>query len=886
MSLRRQITRGLRSLVHRGAVDADIDDELRHYFDETVAAYATRGYTPDEARRAAQLEVGNMTAAHQQVRSHGWENVVETVLTDLRHGLRRLRANPGFTIVSVLTLALGIGATTAIFSAVSPILFEPLPYPGGNHIVMVWYAGDDGSRVMPTFGNYHELAARSKSFEAIAGYAPWQPTMLGTAQPERLTGQAVNADFFRVLGVAPAIGRGLSADDDRSSGAKTVMISDRLWRRRFGGDANVIGRAITLNENSYTIVGVLPRDFENVLAPDADVWTLLQLDPPVGFGGSEWGHWLHVVARLRPAVTAASAQRDLDLIARTPQQEFPRAPWAALKNGTIVSALRDDVAGPVKPALLAVMGAVILLLVSACVNVTNLLLGRGSQRRAEFAMRVALGASRGRLLQQLLTESVVLALVGGALGLAIAVGGVQALVALSPPGMPRVHAIGVHGSVFLFALAVSTFVGIAVGLTPAIQAARDDLRAGLQEGSRSAVRGNHVTRRVLVVAEVALALVLLVGAGLLLRSIGRLFSISPGFDSSHLVTMQVQVATPHRIPGDTGKARYFEEVVDAVQRTPGVATAGFTSELPLSGADSRNDEYCGQIDGAPSTAQSCAFRYSVTPAYFTAMKIPLVRGRLLHEGDKQSAASHKVVVSEAFAKRAFGKRDPLGQHIRYSGSDQRPWDEIVGVVGDVREAGLGAEKMNAFYSTLEQAQWVDNPLWLVVRARGDAAALTDAIKQAVWSVDKDQPISRIATMDARIAATEAQRHFALIVFEAFALTALALAAIGIYGVVSGSVAERIREIGVRAALGASPGDISGLIIRQGMTLAAVGAVIGVGGAMFASRALVTLLFGVSTLDAVTYGGVIALLLAIAGIACWLPATRAARVDPSITLRAH
>jgi predicted permease len=318
---------------------------------------------------------------------------------------------------------------------------------------------------------------------------------------------------------------------------------------------------------------------------------------------------------------------------------------------------------------------------------------------------------------------------------------------------------------------------------------------------------------------------------------------------------------------------------------PGVATAAFTSELPLSGGESKYDEYCGQIDGAPSGADTCAFRYSVTPAYFASMKIPLVRGRLLDRTDVQDAPVHKVVISEAFAKRAFGNRDPIGQRIRYSGGERRPWDEIVGVVGDVREAGLGAEKMNAFYSTLEQAQWVDNPLWLVVRARGSASALTDAVKQAIWSVDKNQPISRIATMDARIAATEAQRHFALIVFEAFALASLALAAIGIYGVLSGSVAERIREIGVRSALGASPRDISGLIIRQGMALAFGGVVIGVGGAIFASRALVTLLFGVNTLDAPTYCGVIALLLAIAGIACWLPASRAARIDPSITLRA-
>lgn len=407
MSLWRHITRGLRSLTRRDAADAAIDEELRHYFDQAVATNAVRGYSPGEARRAARLEVGNMTATHEHVRSYGWENVVETILADLRYAVRRLRANPGFALVSVLTLALGIGATTAIFSAVNPILFEPLPYPAGSRIVMVWYAGDDGSRVMQTFGNYRELAARSKSFEAIAGYAPWQPTMLGNTEPERLDGQVVNADFFRVLGVAPALGGGLSAKDDRSDGAKTVVISDRLWRRRFAADPNVIGQRVSLNETAYTIVGVLPRDFENVLAPESDIWTLLQLDAPVGFGGSEWGHWLHIVARLRPGVSVAAAQRDLDVIARTPVREFPRAPWAALRKGTIVSSLRNDVSAPVRPALVAVIGAAIVLLLIACVNVTNMLLGRGSQRRAEFAMRAALGAGRGRLLRQLLTESLV-----------------------------------------------------------------------------------------------------------------------------------------------------------------------------------------------------------------------------------------------------------------------------------------------------------------------------------------------------------------------------------------------------------------------------------------------------------------------------------------------
>ncbi len=886
MSLWRELTRGLRALVHREAADADIDDELRQYFDQAVAAYTRSGYTPAEARRAARLEVGNMTAAHEQVRSYGWENLVETALADIRHAFRRLRANPGFTLVSVLTLALGVGATTAIFSAVNPILFEPLPYPGGDRIVMVWYRGNDGSPTAQTFGNYRELATRSKSFEAIAGFAPWQPTMLGNTEPERLEGQRVNADFFSVLGVSTALGPGLSAGDDHSTGARTVVISDRLWRRRFAADANVIGRRISLDENPYIVVGVLPRDFENVLSPESDIWTLLRLDPPVAFEGQEWGHWLRIVARLRRGVPTATAQHELDVIARTPLPELPRPSWAALDHGTIVRPLRDDIAAPVKPALLAMIAAVIILLFIACVNVTNLLLGRGWQRRGEFAMRAALGAGRNRLFRQLLTESVVLAFLGGVSGLAVATVGVRALVTLSPPGMPRLQVIGIHGPVFLFSLVVSTLIGIVVGLVPAIQATRGDLRTGLQEGSRRTARGTHITRRMLVIAEVALALVLLVGAGLLLRSIERLFSIPPGFDSSHLITMQVQVATPHRIQGDSAKRRFFAQVVDAVQRVPHVVAAGLTSELPLSGGESKYDEYCGEIDGMRSTNETCAFRYAVTPSYFASMKIPLVRGRLLGRTDTQDMPVHAVVVSETFANRAFPNRDAIGHRIRYSGGEQRPWDEIVGIVGDVKEAGLGSEKVNAFYSTIEQAEWVDNPMWLVARTRGDPGASTNAIKQAVWSIDRDQPITRVATMEARVAATEAQRHFALIVFEVFAATSLALAAIGIYGVLSGSVTERIREIGVRFALGASPRDVYGLVLRQGMTLAAIGVVLGVGGAIFSSRTLVSLLFGVSTLDVVTYAGVIALLLAIAAVACWLPASRAARIDPSITLRAE
>jgi putative ABC transport system permease protein len=807
-------------------------------------------------------------------------------LQDFHYALRQMRKNPGFACTAILILGLGIGATTAIFSAVNPILFKALPYPHASRIVMLWYAAQDSSRIPQTFHTYRELVERNRSFETIAVMKPWQPALAGADQPERLDGQKVSAGYFHTLGVAPALGRDFQAADDILHGPRVVVLSNGLWRGHFGGDSTIIGRDIKLDDDNYTVVGVMPAAFDNVLARSAKLWSPLQYDAGniVSLQTREWGHHLRMVARLRAGVSIGQARSDLERIAHTPVSEFPRPPWAALEQGFIANSLQGDLASGVKPALLAISGAVVLVLLIACVNVTNLLLARGAHRRGEFAMRAALGAGRTRLIRQLLTESLLLATLGGAFGIMVAQFGVRALVALSPPELPRLDAIRLDGTVFAFALGVSALIGLMVGVIPARYASRGDLHMGVQQSSTRTASGQQFTRRSLVVTEFAIALVLLVSAGLLLRSLQHLFAIDPGFDTAHVLTMQVQ-ESGHRFDDDRARARFFMQAVEAVRRVPGVASAAFTSQLPLSGDF---ESFGVQFASNPNDNNDAALRYAVSPGYFEVMRIPLRRGRLLDEHDVAGAPA-AVLLSESFAKRKFPGQEPLGQRLRVGpdiGRADRPWGTVVGVVGDVKQASLALSDSDAFYTSTTQYAWVDTMQSLVVRAHGDAAALTPAIKNAVWSVDKDQPIVRVATMDSLVTISEAERHFVLILFEAFGLVALVLAATGIYGVLSGSVTERMREIGVRVAVGATRGDILTLVIRQGVMLTVFGVGIGLAGAMAASQALISLLFGVSRLDPATYLGVIALLTGVSIIACGLPAWRAAQVDPATTLRAE
>ena len=879
MSLWRQLTRGLRVLVLPAAADDEVADEVSHYLAEAQAELVARGVDAEEARRAAQLEVGNVTVVRQEIRSHGWEHFVREFLGDLSYAARRIRHDPGFSCVAALTLALGIGAATAMFSVVNPILLEPLPYPDARSLVSIWYASPDGKPVPQAFGSYREIVARSHSFAAAAVVSTWQPT-LSAGEPERLHGQRVSADYFRTLGVMPSRGRTLGPTDDRPSASRVVIISDGLWRRRFQADRAILGRPITLDDDAYTVVGIMPPGFENVLSPSTEVWTALQYDPALpSLEGREWGHHLLMVGRLRPGVRAPQAIAEINGVARAAIPEFKRPPWAAAQHGYLVRPLQDEVTGAVKPVLLAVLGAIVLLLLIAVVNVTNLVLARGSQRRAEMAVRAALGAGRGRLARQLLTESLVLAVLGGALGLLVGRLGINALLALAPSSLPRVGAVRLDGTVFVFALAMTALAGVAVGLAPALQLSRG---AGLlaQAGSSRVVGPTSRIHGALVVAEVALALVLLVGAGLLWRSVDRLFGVEPGFDPAHVLTMQVQASGRKSLEASVSR-QFFERAIESVRQVPGVLSAAFTSQLPLSGDE---DLYGVRFESGEREAGEAgsAFRYAVTPGYVETMAIPLRRGRSIDPRDTPGAPVG-VLVSESLARRMFPNGDPLGQRLHLGRTDL-PWYTVVGVVGNVKQVSLAVDQPDAVYIAASQWYSADQAMSLVVRVEGDAAALAPAIRQAVWRIDKRRPIVRVSTLQALVAASTAERRFAMILFEAFALVSLGLAALGIYGVLAGAVAERTREIGLRSAMGASRGRILSEIVRRGAALTGIGVAVGLGAAAAASRAVASLLFGVSRLDAWTYIGVSALLFAVAGIASWLPAWRAARIDPVVALR--
>jgi len=867
----RQLFSRAAGLFGRRRRDAALTDEIRVHLDLIADDFVRRGMTPEAARMAARREFGGVDQIKEHYRDQrGWP-ALDALVQDARYACVTLRRDPVFCLVAVLTLALGIGATTTIFGGVKAVLLEPLPYVDADRVAEVIETNPSGTRNHGTFGMFRGLADRTRSFDAMAVVKSWQPAITGDGQPERLEGQRVSARYFYVLRVPTASGRVFNAADDRHGGANVVILSDALWRRRFGGDATIIGRPITLDDATYTVVGITPSGFENALAPSAEIWAPLQYDMSLGVA---WGHHLRTIGRLKSGVTAGAASRELDDIGHAVLNEWRPASYGP--NLVLqVNPLVTEITRAVRPSLLAVLGAVALVLLVACVNVTNLLLARGARRREEFVTRMALGAGRWRLIRLVLVESVVLALVGGALAVATADLGVRALVAVAPPELPRANSIRVDGIVFAFATALATLSGLVAGLIPALQVSRD-ASAGVMRSTPRSVTPRRGTRGALVVAEVAVALVLLVGAGLLLRSFQRLFAVAPGFDSSGRVTMQVQAA---RRFDSVATDRFYERALEEVRGVPGVERAGLTSQLPLSGDD---DEYGARFEGDAPSAGYNVFRYAVSPGYLEAMGIAVRSGRVLDERDARNAPP-AALISESLARRRFAGQDPIGRRV-HLGPPAAPWYTIVGVAADVRQVSLAVSQPDAVYIATRQSWFPERTLSLVVTARGDATSVVPALRRAIWSVDKDQPIVRVATVDSLVAASAATRRFALWLFESFAAAALMLAAIGLYGLLSGIVTERHHEIGIRGALGASRSAIVALVARQGLGLAGVGVVAGLFAALAASRVLATLLCGITPFDPVTYAASAALLVGVAALACAVPAWRAVRIDPAVALK--
>ena len=801
-----------------------------------------------------------------------------TFFGDLKHGLRLLRRAPAFAVLSVLTLALGIGATTAIFSVADPVLFQALPYPHPERLVIVGERDADGTMSNVGFLTYRDFVREARTIERAAAMGSWQVTLDDHGAPERVSGQRVSASFFSVLGVRPALGRDFNLDEDAPSTNSVVILSHGLWERRYGGDSSVVGHTISINGVPYLVAGVLPASFESVLASDAEIWRVLGYDASLPYACRTCRH-LRVIARVRTGATPASAAMELSALSARLVREYPKEYPAA---GAIVVPLGDATMSAARPVLWAVLGASALVLLIATANVANLQLARAMRREEEFAIRVALGAGRRRLTAQLLAEGLLLALVGGAAGLLVAKLTLGMLVARLPETMPRLSAIGLDRTALMVGAAITLLLGVAIGLVPAMRDDRAELGHSLRGGQRLTGGRRHVARAALVVAEVALALMLLVGAGLLARSLVRLMSVNTGFDANHLLTLETQATGPKYADNNAVYLNH-ERVLATLRQLPGVTRVATVSQLPLGG---NLDMYGVNAEDKPLANPELApyaDRYAVSPDYLGTMGIAIRRGRAFADADNSEKAPLVAIVSAGLASRIWPGEDPIGKRVHIGGPNP-PWRTVVGVAADIHHRALDVTESSQFYVPERQWQFADNVVAVVVRTQGDPTSVARAARAAVQSVDQTQPVTAVTTMEQVVSTSTAQRRLALMLFGAFASLALVLAVAGIYGVLAGAVAERTREIGVRSALGATPGAILRMIVVQGMRLAVAGLAIGLAGALSLGRLLQSLLYGIDAADPLTLGGVALLLAAVALAACVLPAIRALGVDPITALR--
>ncbi|MGH9841026.1 MAG: ABC transporter permease [Blastocatellia bacterium] len=803
---------------------------------------------------------------------------MQTPWQDLRYGARMLLKKPGFTLIAVITLALGIGANTAIFSVVNALLLRPLPYHEPERLVMLAEKSRDGGRLTVPYPNFEDWRTRAQSFEAMAAVRTWAWNLTGVDKPVQLRGRTVNWNFFQVLGVAPQLGRSFVAEDDRYGAARTALLSNGLWKERFGGDVNVIGKKLLLSGEPYEVIGVAPPGFEYFRADDVYVPIGLFLQPNSALMDRGSSAAPYAVARLKPGVTPEQANSEMDALGKQLAQEYP-----AVNSGKSAMALRlqDVMSENVRQSLWILLGAVGFILLIACVNVANLLLVRAADRQKEIAVRLALGAGRARLIRQLLSESLLIAALGGAVGLLAGSWMLDGLLALAPENTPNLSRVGLDQTVLLFTMGIAVLTSLLSGLLPAWQASRVELQTALKEGGRSAAGSSRErVRKTLLVVEVSLALVLLAGAGLLVRSMYNLLRVDPGFNPDNLLTMRL---------APTGEAytaprlrAFYDECLARVSALPGVRAAALTLSLPIDGSNWNSIFIAADKPVPPRPDLPNSAFAPVSANYFEAMGIRLLKGRGFTSADREDSVK-VVVINETLARRIWPGEEYIGKRLKQGWPEsQSPWLEVVGVVADVKLNGVERNTPMQAYLPLTQLQ--SSSVGLVVRTVGNPSAMAAAVERAIHEVDKDLPVSRVRTMDQMLGNALAQRRLTLTLLASFAVLALLLAALGIYGVIAYSVRQRTHEIGVRMALGAQARDVLRLVIGQGLRLALIGIAVGLAGTFALTRWMETLLFGVPPTDAATFGVVAVLLAIVAVVACWIPARRATKVDPMVALR--
>jgi putative ABC transport system permease protein len=872
--------------LNRRRAEQEAEEEIQTHLELETSEKIEAGLSPEEARYAARRAFGSAALAKEDSRTVWGLRTLETLWQDLRYGVRTLMKRPGFAFVTILTLALGIGATTAIFSVVNGVLLRALPYYEPERLVMVWadrpiLQAQFGLEAFPVaVADFIDWRNQNQVFEQMAALAATRMNLTGGGDPESVVGLHASASFFKLLHVPFVVGRAFLPEEDRAGADRVVVISHGFWQQRYGADPKLIGQKITLDNEAYTVIGVTAPDFQfprRGEVPYLGGATKVDLYLPNAFTPEEMNNRFQssmmVIARLKPGASVGQASSEMNAIASRLTEQYPQT---NTDKGVRLEPLHQQVVGKAGTTLLVLLGAVGFVLLIACANVANLLLARAAGRQKEMAIRAALGAGRWRVVRQLLTESLLLAISGGAAGLLLAWWGVELLLAIAPDSLPRAYDIRLDARVAGFTLLVSLLTGIVFGLLPALQASKINLVVTLKEGGRDAA--GLLRRRLrgfLVVGEVALAFVLLIGAGLLIRSFARLTEVDPGIDPRGVLTMDILL--PFAKYGDGRSVTFFQQTLERVRALPGVEAAATVNALPLSGAQAAAGF---AIEGRPSPTEESfnAGMHIISPDFFKTFRVPLIKGRLIAESDGAKAPP-VVVVNESLARIYFPNEDPLGKHIIINVPRA-----IVGVVGDMKHSALDEKDKREIYLPMAQVPFPTTQMSLAVRVSGDPMQMVAAVRGQIWAVDKDQPILNIETMERLMSKSVAPRRFNLLLLGTFALVGLALAGVGLYGVMSYTVTQRTREIGVRMALGAQKGDVLRLVIREGMKLSLIGALLGLGGALALTRLLKSLLFDMSATDPLTFIVIAAVLIIVALLACWIPAQRAAGMDPLVSLR--